>query len=136
MEIISIIGFVTTVISIAFGIFQCRKNANIKQIRISEALLLHKLSGQALGAIQGNNSNNVLKNISGEDKIMKVVYDIGLSEGYCQSLFIETAKIFCSLKNISVNDVNDMIYNEQLDGNYKKIYVSFSSNVKKRVLQK
>lgn len=127
--LLTIIGTTITIISAIFGIYQYCKNIKIKQLRISDALLLHKLSGQALGAIQGNNNyNKMLENFSGNGNEKKVIYDIGLSEGYCQSLFIETAKIFCNLKNISIWEIDSMIKNGQLDENYKNIYKSFARN--------
>jgi hypothetical protein len=48
-----------------------------------------------------------------------------LNEGYCQSLFIETAKIFCSLKNVSIQEIDNMIESGQLSIEYRDTYVSF-----------
>jgi hypothetical protein len=130
--ILTIIGTGITVISATFGFYHYRKNIKIEQLRIFEALLLHKLSAQALGAIQGNNSySKMLENISGEGTIKKIIYDIGLSEGYCQSLFIETAKMFCSLNNISIKDIDNMINIGHLSKEYRNIYVSFAKMGKK-----
>jgi hypothetical protein len=129
--ILTIIGTVITVVSGIFGIYQYRKNASIKRLRIFDALLLHKLSAQALGAVQGNNNcSKMLEKVSGSEFEKKVIYDIGLSEGYCQSLFIETAKIFCNLQNISIKEINMMINNGQLDKQYKYIYISFAKDKK------
>jgi len=126
-NILTIISIVITIISLAFAIYYYKKNIKIEQIRIYDALLLHKLSAQALGAIQGNNQyTKLLENISGEGSIKKIIYDIGLNEGYCQSLFIETAKIFCNLNNISILQIDNMINNEQLPKEYRNIYVSFA----------
>jgi hypothetical protein len=125
--LLTIIGTVITVISAALAFCQYRKNVKIEQLRIFEALLLHKLSAQALGAIQGNNHyNKMLENISGEGTIKKIIYDIGLNEGYCQSIFIETAKMFCSLKNVSIQEIDNMISNEHLSKEYRNVYVSFA----------
>jgi hypothetical protein len=125
--ILTILGTTITVISLLFGIYQYCKNITIKQLRISDALLLHKLSGQALGAVQGNNNDSkMLEKFSENGNLKKIIYDIGLSEGYCQSLFIETAKIFCNLKNISIQEIDNMIKNEQLDEKYRNIYKSFA----------
>jgi len=125
--ILTILGIIITVISLSFGIYQHRKIININQLRISDALLLHKLSGQALGAVQGNNNDSkMLEKFSENGNIKKIIYDIGLIEGYCQALFIETAKIFCNLKNISIQEIDNMIKNEQLDKEHKNIYKSFA----------
>jgi hypothetical protein len=113
--IIGIIGTLITVVSLVIGIYQFYKIKTIEQLRINDALLLHKLSGRALGAIQGNNTNTeMLEKFSENGNTIKIIYDIGLSEGYCQSLFVETAKIFCNLKNVTVQDINNMIENGQL----------------------
>jgi len=137
-DILTITGFIISVISTAIAICQYRKKVKIEQLRIFDALLLHKLSAQALGAIQGNNHcNKMLENISGEGTIKKIIYDIGLNEGYCQSLFIETAKIFCNLKNISIQEIDNMINNEQIPKEYRNVYVSFAKMEKiKRLKQR
>jgi hypothetical protein len=123
---IGIIGTIITLGSLIFGIYQFRKLKTIEQLRINDALLLHKLSGQALGAIQGNNDcSKMLAEFHENENRQKIIYDIGLSEGYCQSLFIETAKIFCNLMNITAQDIDTMIEKEQLDSCHKKIYLSF-----------
>jgi hypothetical protein len=67
------ISIAIAAISLAFAFYQYRKNVRIEQLRIFEALLLHKLSGQALGAIQGNNHyTKMLENISGEEITKKI----------------------------------------------------------------
>jgi len=130
-DILTIISIILAVISTAIAIYQYHKNAKIEQLRIFDALLLHKLSAQALGAIQGNNHyTKMLENISGKGSIKKFIYDIGLNEGYCQSLFVETAKIFCNLKNVSIQDIDNMINNEQIPKEYRYIYVSFAKTEK------
>jgi preprotein translocase subunit Sec61beta len=129
MNTITIISAAITAISLAFAIFQYRKNRKIKQLRIYDALMLHKLSARALGAIQGvNDCNETLKRFSEDEntKKIKIIYDIGLSEGYCQSLLIETAKIFCNLKNITLQEIDSMINAGQLMKNYKDTYTLFA----------
>jgi hypothetical protein len=131
MTIITIVCTIITVGSAALGIYQFCKSKRIEQLRIDDALLLHKISGQALGAIQGNNdSNKMLEKFPETENTKKIIYDIGLSEGYCQSLFIATAKIFCNLRRMTIQDINNMIENKQLNGYYKDLYLSFVENKK------
>jgi hypothetical protein len=123
----NIVSIVIPVLSLAFGIYQWCQNRRINHLRIIDALIIHKLSAQALGAIQGNNvCNKMLEILSGDRITKKIIYDIGLSEGYCQSLFIETAKIFCNLKNITIHEINNMIENGQLSKEYENYYKSFA----------
>ena len=72
--IITIVGTAITTISFVYGYIQHRKIKKIEQLQISDALALHILSAQALGAVQ--------------------VCKIGLSEGYCQVLFIDLQRYF------------------------------------------
>ena len=124
--ILSIIGTIITVVSAIFDFYQYKKNITIEKLRVDDALLLHKPSGRAPGAVQGNNEySKIIKNIPAETKINKIIYDIGLSEGYCQSLFIETAKIFCNLKKVTIQNIEIVIKNGQLSENYENIYKSF-----------
>ena len=109
--IITIVGTAITTISFVYGYIQHRKIKKIEQLQISDALALHILSAQALGAVQG--------------------CKIGLSEGYCQTLLIDTAKIFCDLKNITIQEIDTMIADGRLNKNYGDIYKQFAkSNVK------
>ena len=130
--LLTIIGTIFTILSFSFAIYQSCKIIKIKRLRIYDALLLHKLSGQALGAIQGINSENkMLKRLSEKKSSKeKIIYDIGQTEGYCQSILIETAKIYCSLKDITIQEVNSMIEKGILCGN-KEIYLPFAKNKNK-----
>lgn len=136
MELDSLIDFVRynagniiTIVSVIVSVILYLRDRRIKHLRIDEMRLLHQMSLQLLGAIQGNNNEQkVLKNIKPEsDTLDKSIYDVGLSEGYCQSLVNETAKNYCSLNNVSHKDIEEMIKQGRLDEKYKGIYLRFAN---------
>jgi len=120
---------VLAIISTAIAIVQSRKNRKVKKMRIDDAMTLHNLSAQTLGAIQGNNDcNNTLKRFSVDENAKKVIYDIGASEGYCQSILIETAKIVCNLKDVTIQEIDDLIKAGILKEGFRHIYTSFAKS--------
>lgn len=132
MDIVTLISLIVGAISLALAIYQSWKVSKINRLRISEALLLHKLSGLALGAIQGNNnSTQMLQKAPASSNAEKIIYDIGLSEGYCQSLYVETAKTFCNLKNITTQEIDEMMKNGQLEETHKHVYMAFANKKRK-----
>jgi hypothetical protein len=107
---------ILTLFSIVFGIVQYVQKRGIKHLISFEAAALHKNVGKALGAIQGAQNN------TGESK----EHLIGMAEGINQALLIESAKLFCNLRDTTIDDIDELIKNDQLPEKYREFYYSFS----------
>jgi len=108
-----------SIASFAFAIWQYLKKRKIESLISLEAVELHKNVAQALGAVQ-TASRAIGTNTS-------PVYAIGLVEGYNQAMLHESAKLYCNLKNTTIDDIDSLVANEQLIDQYKHLYYSFSS---------
>ncbi len=106
---------ILTMVSIVFGIVQYVQKRGIKHLISFEAAALHKNVGKALGAIQGAQNNSNDKN-----------HLIGMAEGLNQALLTESAKLFCNLRDTTIDDIDELIKNGQLPEKYKDFYYSFS----------
>lgn len=107
-----------SVLSLAFGILQYLKNRRTKKLIALEAVELHKNIAVALGAAQS------AKLLSEQGKSPN--FEIGRAEGISQAILYESAKLFCNLKDTTVDDIDDLIASGQLSENYKHVYYSFS----------
>ena len=74
----------------------------------------------ALGATQGAKAA-ITNNTS-------PAFEVGRTEGLAQAILFESAKLYCNLKNTSIDDIDDLINNGQLLEEYRAIYYSFSNN--------
>lgn len=54
--------------------------------------------------------------------------EVGRAEGLCQAVLHESVKLFCNLANTDVDDIDYLIRNGQLNGEYKALYYSYSDN--------
>ncbi len=111
-----------SVASFAFAIWQYVQKRKTEALISLEAVALHKNVAQALGAVQ-NASRAIGSGTS-------PVYDIGVVEGYNQAMLHESAKLYCNLKNTTIDDIDNLVANNQLMDQYKNIYYSFSSRKK------
>jgi hypothetical protein len=109
-----------SVLSLAFAIWQYVQNRRIKKLISLEAVELHKNVAVALGAAQ---SAKATMNAGASP-----AFEVGREEGLMQAILVESAKLFCNLKNTSINDIDELIANGQLSESYKDIYYSFSNN--------
>jgi hypothetical protein len=110
------IGF--SIFSIAFGIWQYLKRRSVEHLISLEAVKLHMNVGIALGATQGalNDVNNSKSPAN----------HIGMAEGMNQSMLFDSAKLFCNLRNTTIDDIDVLIKNGQLPEKFKHIYYSYS----------
>ncbi|MHB9012668.1 MAG: hypothetical protein ACYC49_10665 [Ignavibacteriaceae bacterium] len=108
-----------SVFSLAFGIWQYLQNRKIKKLISLEAVELHKNVAVALGATQ-EAKKAIIAGASPNT-------EVGRAEGLTQAILFESAKLFCNLRNTSIDDVDDLITNGQLSNGYKDIYYSFSN---------
>jgi hypothetical protein len=108
-----------SIVSFAFAIWQYLKKRRIEALISLEAVELHKNVAQALGAVQ-TASRAIGTSTS-------PVYAVGLVEGYIQAILHESAKLYCNLKNTTIDDIDSLVANGQLVDQYKHIYYSFSS---------
>jgi hypothetical protein len=105
--------------SFIFAIWQYVQKRKIQALISLEAVELHKNVAQALGAVQ--KAKDAIKNNSSP------VYEVGLAEGYNQAILHESAKLYCNLKNTTMDDIDNLITNKQLIDQYKDMYYSFSN---------
>lgn len=110
------IGF--SILSLAFGVWQYMKRRSIEHLISLEAVELHLNVGKALGAIQGA-KEEIRK---GDNPNVQ----IGMTEGILQAMRNESAKLFCNLRNTTIDDINELIKNEQLIEKYKDAYYAYS----------
>lgn len=115
---LSIISSVVTITAFFFAIWQFVQKRKIKHLITFEAIELHKNVAIALGAIQSakdniNNSNTLL-------------HEIGRTEGLCNSILLESAKLYCNLKDTRLDDIDDLIKSKQLEASYIDIYYAYS----------
>jgi hypothetical protein len=108
-----------SVVSFAFAIWQYVQKRKIEALISLEAVALHQNVAKALGAVQGA-SRAIGNNTS-------PVFEIGVVEGYNQAMLVESAKLYCNLKNTTIDDIDSLVTNQQLVDKYKDIYYSFSS---------
>jgi hypothetical protein len=83
-----------------------------------EAMELHKNIGYALGAIQA--AKDAVGNYHPPQ------FEIGRSEGICQSILEESAKLYCNLQHTRVDDIDDLIAQGQITPNYRDKYNAYS----------
>lgn len=115
------------ILSLVFGIWHYWQKRKIKAMLALEAIELNKNIGQALSSIQ-KAKEDIQKN-------QMPSIEVGLAEGYTQAMLLGTAKLYCSMKNTTIEDIDKMIIHNQLSGEHKNIYYSFS-NPNKGILKK
>ena len=108
-----------SLVSLALALWQYSRNRGIKKLISLEAVELHKNIAFALGAAQS--AKESLKTGA------SAIAEIGRSEGLMQALLFESAKLFCNLKNTTIDDVDDLITSRQLSNDYRDMYYSFSN---------
>ncbi len=118
-NILSDIRTYISIVSLAFAIWQYLQKRKTEALISLEAIALHKNVSQALGAVQ-KASHAIGTGAS-------PVYDIGMVEGYNQAMLHESAKLYCNLKNTTMDDIDNLVKNGQLVEQYKNMYYSFSS---------
>ena len=106
-------------LSFFFGLWQYAQRRKVEKIIALEAIELHNNIAVALGASDAaitaiNNGGNVSASV-------------GRSQGLCQAVLHESAKLYCNLKNTTLDDVDELIANSQLAANYQNIYYSYSA---------
>jgi hypothetical protein len=117
---ITYIGISVSVASFIFGIWQYLQKRRIKRLISFEAVELHKNVAVALGATQG--AKAAIANGTSP------AIEVGRAEGLAQAILFESAKLYCNLKNTTLDDIDDLIINRQLLEEYREIYYSFSNN--------
>lgn len=117
---IDFIRIIIAVLSFIFAIWQYLQKRNIKRLIALEAIELHNNIALALGFNQ-EASRKILESKTNEANIA-----IGKTEGVCQAILHESAKLYCNLKNSKIDDIDFMIENNQLNEQYKNIYYSYS----------
>ena len=119
-SILELIGILITFFSTVIALWQYIQKRRIKSLIALEAVELHLNVAVALGAIQSA-KNDLLKGVSPS-------LEIGRTEGVCNSILHESAKLYCNLKGTKIDDINDLISAERLPEKYKQIYYSYSTN--------
>lgn len=110
---------IVAVISLMFAIWQYLKKRRIKKLIILEAIELHKNISVALGATDAA--------IIAFNAEQNPVAQIGRAQGICQAILSESAKLYCNLKDTTIDDIDDLITNKHLAEQYKNLYYSFSN---------
>lgn len=118
LDIANYIKIGITIISLLFAFWQYSQKRKIKKLIALEAVELHKNIAVVLGATQA-----ARKAI---DSGISPVSEIGRAEGLSQAILLESAKLYCNLKNTRISDIDDMVSRDQLNDQYKQIYYSFS----------
>ena len=118
-EQINYLRIAISILAILFGLWKYLQNRSIKKLISMEAMELHKNIGFALGAIQGAKDAAL--------NYRSPILEIGRSEGISQSILQESAKLYCNLKNTTLDDIDDLIQNGQILDQYRTIYYSYSS---------
>jgi hypothetical protein len=107
-----------TIASFLFGVWQYWRRRKLEELISHDAVELHLNVAQALGSVQS--AKDLIQNNS------SAVYQIGMVEGYNQALLHGSAKLYCNLKNTSLDDIDNLIKNGQLPDKYRNIYSSYS----------
>lgn len=107
-----------SVFSLIFAIWQYLQKRKIKTLISLEALLLHHKVAQALGAVQRASATIGTGGVP--------VQNIGEIEGYNQAILLESAKLYCNLKNTTTDDIDSLINEHRLIDQYRNIYYTFS----------
>lgn len=109
---------IIAILSLVFGIWHYWQKRKVKDMLAFEAIELNKNIGQALSSIQ-KAKEDIQKN-----QLPSI--EVGLAEGYTQAMLLGTAKLYCSMKNTTIEDIDKMIIYNQLSPDNKNIYYSFS----------
>jgi hypothetical protein len=117
---LNIIASCVTILAFVFAIWQYTQNKRIKHLITLEAIELHRNIALALGAIQ-----SASKNLKNPDVLS---HEIGRTEGICNSILHESAKLYCNLSDTRVDDIDDLIKFNQLNESYRHIYYGYSKN--------
>ena len=123
-DYIRAIGVIVTFLSLIYGFIQNKQKREIKRLAANDAIVNHQIAGVALGAIQHVKNNTV-----------NPLIEVGVTEGYLQSLVSGTAKLYCNIKNTTIEDIDEMITNDQLVGNFKQAFYQCSTNAKRGFLR-
>lgn len=115
---INIIGIVISLLSLLFGIFQYLRKREIQRLVANDAIEIHEISAMGLGAIQ-----NAKKKI--EENLIPSI-EIGIAEGFLQSLATGTAKMYCNILKTTLEDIESLKKNEQLKNNFLPAFRQYS----------
>ncbi len=110
---------IVAIISFGFAVWQYLKKRRIEKLLTLEAIQLHKNISVALGATDAA----IITSSQGQDPISQ----IGRAQGVCQAILSESAKLYCNLKDTTIDDIDDLIKNKQLAEQYRELYYSFSN---------
>jgi hypothetical protein len=126
-DTINVSGIIVTLLSLAYGIIQNNRRKTLERLVANDAIEIHDNVTRGLGAIQTARTQTA----NGENPSL----EIGRTEGYLQALLTGTAKNFCNIKKTTIEDVDEMIKNGQLQTGYRNAYVQYSSNEKRGYLR-
>ena len=119
-ELINYLRIPISVVALAFAVWQYWQRRKIKKIIALEAIELHKNIAAALGATQAAKvaiANNA-----------PPANEIGRAEGLSQAVLVESAKLFCNLRNTTLDDIDEMINDDQIQEQYRDIFNAFSNH--------
>lgn len=109
-----------SIIAFAFAIWQYWQRRKIKRIISLEAMELHKNAAVALGATE-----DAIKAINTKNS---PEIEIGRSRGLLQAVLVESVKLFCNLRNTTLDDIDEMIHDKQVLEQYGDIFRGFSNH--------
>lgn len=124
---INVIGILLSLLSLIFGFFQYWRKKEIQRLVANDAIEIHEIAAMGLGAIQyakGKIQGNQIP-----------LVEIGITEGYLQSLATGTAKMYCNIQKTTIEDINEMVKNKQLKENFLSAFLQYSVNQKRGYLR-
>lgn len=121
------IGDIISIVSLVFAIFQLYRNKTLKRVVANDAMEIHHNVAKALGAIQQAKELDA--------KNQSATIEIGRAEGYSQALLYGTAKMYCFLQNLTIEQIDEMVSDQQLESTYQTIYYSYSRNEKRGLIR-
>ena len=126
-DTINAIGILVSLLSLFFGFLQYWRKNEIQRLAANDAIEIHEIAAMGLGAIQGAKGK--------VEANQNPSIEIGITEGYLQSLTTGTAKMYCNILKTTIEDVNEMRKNEQLTDNFLKAFRQYSVNQKRGLLR-
>jgi hypothetical protein len=125
--ILSDVGTIVTIISLAFAIWQYTRNRKIKAFFEAQAMDLHQNIATALGAIQ------ISKEKIDKPEVLRI--ELGRAEGLCQGLLHNSASNLLNVTDLSLDQVHERIADKRLFPQYAHIYIHLARNKKPRIIQ-
>lgn len=119
-ELINYVRTAISVVALAFGIWQYLQRRKIKRILSLEAIELHNNAAVALGATEA--ALSAIASKSPPDT------EIGRARGISQAVLVGSVKLFCNLRDTTLDDIDEMISNQQILKQYGDIFRGFSNH--------